>query len=396
MEWTCLVVDLGGSNLSSTWNETNREFALNVNVVDAAEALAMLDTGLVVAMVIHNPALEQRGTLLKLCDTYRRKVGPLPQFQAIVSQGDPDPQLLNDVFEFGIENFFGLQAWQDELVALCKSVAETIGDTNSSEHRVIQLSRSMAKGDKGGVAEAERALTEASRYDYLAAYSKGHALQAIGKFEEAAEAFRASGQMNKLFRPADTGLGENLLVLGKTDEAIALFEKLDRMNGVNVDRKASLAVAYLEKGDIAKAQAYWKEAARLEPSHPRVAEAKAQMLLVSGKINEAFDMMNNLQDVGPFFATKLNEMGIKLSQAGKGKSAIALYQRAHKIVRKELRCKISLNAALACYRMREFENALKYLARCEQEYGRKLEKVDKIRAASQAAMKAEAATKQAS
>lgn len=389
MEWTCLVVDLGNNNLADTWDGTvnGKPFAFNVSVVNAAEASAVLESGLAVAMVLHSPSDDQRAQIMDLFELFRRKVGPLPQFQAIVSS-EPDPQLLNDVFEYGLENFFSEETWKEELFALCARAADTLQDTSSSEHRVIQLSRSIAKGDKGGVAEAEKALDDASNYDYLAAYSKAHALQAVGKFEEAAHAFRASGQLNKLFRPADTGLGENLLVLGKTDEAIAVFEKLDRMNGRSVDRKATLAVAYLEKGDVAKAQSYWKEAARIAPGHPRVAEAKAQMLLVSGKVNEAFEMMGDLKDVGPFFATKLNEMGIKLSQAGKGKSAIALYQRAHKIVRKELRYKISLNAALACYRMREFENALKYLARCEQEYGRKLEKVEKIRSACEGALKA--------
>ncbi len=398
MDWTCLVVDLGHRNLVETWTDTlnDRPFGLKVNVVDVKEAFTMLENSMAAAMVLYGPSEEQRGLLLELCELFRRKVGPLPQFQAIVCS-EPDPGLLNDVFEFGLENFFSEETWREDLFALCAAAAETLQDTTSSEHRVIQLSRSIAKGDKGGVAEAEKALDDASRYDYLAAYSKAHALQASGKFEEAAQAFRASGQLNKLFRPADTGLGENLLVLGKTDEAIAVFEKLDRMNARNVDRKATLAVAYLEKGDVAKAQSYWKEAARIAPGHPRVAEAKAQMLLVSGKVNEAFEMMGSLRDVGPFFATKLNEMGIKLSQAGKGKSALALYQRAHKIVRKELRYKISLNAALACYRMREFENALKYLARCEQEYGRKLEKVEKIRSACEGALKAGgAATKQVS
>jgi hypothetical protein len=80
-------------------------------------------------------------------------------------------------------------------------------------------------------------------------------------------------------------------------------------------------------------------------------------------------------------------MGIKLSQANKGKSALALYQKAHTIVKKELRYKVSLNAALACYRLEDFATALKYLDRCEREYGGILDKAAKIRNACKASMK---------
>jgi tetratricopeptide (TPR) repeat protein len=98
-------------------------------------------------------------------------------------------------------------------------------------------------------------------------------------------------------------------------------------------------------------------------------ETRAQICLGTGKIGEAFQLMDQMSEVGPFFAAKLNELGIRLSQAGKGKSALALYQKAHKIVRSELKYKISLNAALACRRLQEFDMALKYIIRCRKEYG---------------------------
>lgn len=77
----------------------------------------------------------------------------------------------------------------------------------------------------------------------------------------------------------------------------------------------------------------------------------------------------------------------KLSQAGKGKSALALYTKAHKVVRPELRYKISMNAALACYRLADFDAALAWLDRCEKEYGSAYEKLVKIRKAVLAAKK---------
>lgn len=388
MDWTCLLIDIDEAGVAETWQglTADRTYPLQLSFASINEAEALLDTGMVASIVVFGANPEKRASLLSILDSYRKKVGPIAIFQALVA-ADPDPDLLNDVFEYGIEKFLRDDTWAVDLQSFLEGVATILADEQSSEFQTIRLARSMAKGDKGGIADAEKILGETSRYDYLAAYSKGNALQAIGKFEEAAEAFQTSGKMNKMFRPADVSLGENYMIMGKVDEAIAVFEKLDKQNARNIDRKANLAVAYLEKGDPAKANQYLAEAQALNPGHPRLAEAQAQIALSTGKINEAFKMMDNLKDVGPLFAAKLNEMGIKLSQQGKGKSALALYQKAHKIVRKELRYKISLNAALACYRMQDFATALKYVGRCEQEYGKKFDKTEKIRAACTQAMK---------
>jgi tetratricopeptide (TPR) repeat protein len=86
-----------------------------------------------------------------------------------------------------------------------------------------------------------------------------------------------------------------------------------------------------------------------------------------------------MKDVGPYFAAKLNDLGIKLSQAGKGKSALSLYNKAHKVVRPELKYKISLNSALACRKLGEYEAGLKYVARCAKEFGSMYPKLQKIK-----------------
>lgn len=91
--------------------------------------------------------------------------------------------------------------------------------------------------------------------------------------------------------------------------------------------------------------------------------------------------LDELENVGPLFAAKLNDLGVQLSRAGKGNSALALYKKAHKIVRPNLRYKISLNASLACRRMKAYDLALKYAQRCKAEYGESFEKLDKIFAA---------------
>lgn len=401
MERTCLLVDLNKDGLREAWQEAlaDIEMPFKVSYADLDELEPMLALGSVVMMILFCRDSANSNLAASALEYFRQKVGPLAHFQGIVCT-EPEPNFLADVFEFGIEKFIKEETWPADIAAQAREIEVILNDPDSSEAKIIELSASIARGDQGGIADAEAKLGDAHEYDYLAAYSKASALQAIGKFDQAAEVFRTSGKMNKHFRPADSKLGENLMVLGRVDEAIGIFEKLEKSNPRNAERKATLAGAYMENGDYEKAQALLKEAFKLNPDHPKIKETKAQILLATGKAGAAFKMMDQLSEVGPFLAAKLNEMGIKLSQKGKGKSALALYQKAHKVVRKELKYKVSMNAALACYRLNDFKMALKYLSRTEQEYGRELEKVEKIRKACKAgllkAKKKVAAKKQAS
>lgn len=398
MERVCLIVDLDQEGLSESWQEAlaGHDVHFEVKYASLDEALVLIANASILMLVIFCKDEAHLNQVTKLLELYQDKIGPLAHFQAMVCTS-PSPQYLTQVYEYGLEQFFSEENWAAELAAKAREIDAILNDPESSEARIIKLSASIAKGDQGGIAEAEAGLGDAHEYDYLAAFSKASALQAIGKFDEAAEAFKHSGQMNKKFRSADSRLGENLMVLGRVDEAVAVFEKLERTNKNSAERKAMLASAYMEKGDFEKAKEMLALAKECNPDHPKIREARAQMLLATGKAAEAFKMMNELEEVGPFLAAKLNEMGIKLSQAGKGASSLALYKKAHRVVRKELRYKVSLNAALACYRLKDFKMALKYLARCEKEYGRSLEKVEKIRnACKQAIAKSSKSVKEAS
>lgn len=389
MEPIALVVNLDEQELSAEWQTKLSQAVpgMTFKLSACEEVDALLCSGQVVLLVII--AEQAKAGVFNLLEAFKRQVGAIPDFQLIVSDS-PDPHYLTKVFDYGIEAFASHANWVQKAADVAQKALDTLHDATASETLTIQLNRSILSGDQKKILEAKDRFADTDRYDYLAAFSKGTALQALGRFNEAVEAFRKSEGLNRHFRPATSSLGENLLVLGETDKAIAIFERMEKLNQYSVSRKVNLALAWLEKGDQAKSSQYLQSAEELDPKNPRILEAKAQALLVSGKVGEAFKLMDQLSDVGPFFAAKLNEMGIRLSQKGQGKNALALYKKAHTIVRPELRYKISLNAALACYRMREFSMAMKYIQRCEREYGQSYEKAVKIKDAIEAAMRKQA------
>ena len=379
MDVSCLLVNLKEDDLADTWREkvASQEIPVNLEYVQGRElAVSFISSGVVAPLVIF--ADNMSPDLAEILRTYQTSFGPLSDFIVIVC-GDPSPQFMADVFEYGIEQFMASETWPDEVAVLCRGVSEKLQDESSAEYKTVNLAMSIRTADTDRIAEAKAAIGDLATYDFRAAYTSGKAAEATGNYDEAIDSYRNASGMNKMFRPSSTSLGDACLITGKVDEAIAIFQKLDKSNPKDVDRKTSLASAFIEKGDFEAAEKYAKEAEALDPASTRLIEIKAQVCLSKGQVGEAFALMDKMSNVGPFFASKLNELGIKLSQGGKGKSALALYQKAHKIVREELRYKISMNAALAARRLQEFEMALKYVARSAKEFGSMSPKLAKIR-----------------
>ena len=391
MDLTCLLVDLSGLGLAEAWQEqvSGTDYGLALSCASSLdEAQVMLKSGSVLVQVLF--ANDNSADLQTLLKSFQANVGCIADFQAIVCE-DPSPVFMAGVFEFGIEQFILLSAWPSELAVVTRRAAELMHDTTSAEYKTLSLSRSIRSADQGAIKQATDALGDLAEYDYRIAFTKGKAQEATGDYVGAADAYASARSMNKMFRPSATKLGENLLVTGRFNEALEVFKTLEKTNPYDAERKASLATVYIEKGDMEMAQRYLDAAAKLAPKNTKLLEAQAQLLLSTGKIAEAFVLLDQLSDVGPYFASKLNELGIKLSQAGKGKSALALYQKAHKIVRPELRYKITLNATLACRRLKAWDMAMKYALRCEKEFGGRFEKLDKIKESIITLQKQEAA-----
>lgn len=379
MDITALLVDLTDSDLAGTWQEKvaplNLPFHMEY-VTGRDDAIAAIGNSIVSPLVIF--ANDSSPLLTEILRAFQAALGPMSEFQVIVC-GEPSPHFMANVFEFGVEQFSAPESWPQNVAALCRLVQEKLSDRESPEYKTMALAAAIRTQDNEKIQAAKSALGDLASYDFRAAFATGRAAEATGNYNDAIEAYRNAGGMNKMFRPTSTSLGEACLITGKVDEAIAIFQKLDRSNPRDIDRKANLASAFVEKGDLETAAKYAAEAEALQPNSSRVAEIKAQVLLCQGKVNDAFILLDQMNGVGPFFAAKLNDLGIKLSQAGKGKSALALYQKAHKVVREDLKYKISLNAALACRRLQDYDLALKYVARCAKEYGSMFPKLVKIK-----------------
>jgi len=380
----CLIVNPGqGFELDAFAAKVRESSSLALeSAKDFTEASGLLAEGNVAGMVIFADSYDQNlGTLLQ---TYQLKIGCFPDFQMIVCQ-EPEPTFMMGVFEYGIELFCAPETLEQDLIDFTANISNTLSDAGSTASKCFHLNHAVKNANQSDINELEQGLSDEASYDALAAYSRGKALEAVGKFEEAVKTFESAGELNNLFRPAQSGKGEALLLKGDVDQAIEVFEKMEVSNSEHGDRKLMLANAWVEKGDLDKANKYMEEAKELSTQPTKLLESKILILLASKKAGEAIKLMDQLAEVGPHLASKLNALGVSYSKAGKVKVALMVYKKTHKIVRKELKYKVSLNAALACHRGGDFETALKYLGRCEKEYGGSFAKLEKIKAAVEVA-----------
>lgn len=316
---------------------------------------------------------------------YQQTIGCLPEFLALICD-EPTPRFLVSVFEFGVENIIRRDQCAEKLKVFAKKVKTSLADESSTEHNALKLAVGMKTSNQTLISEAGNAMRAVAGEDYRAAYVAGRALEAQGVYGEAESAYRQACSINKMFRAGSTSLAETLMVTGRIDEAVTILEKLEKSNPRDISRKSSLVAAYTEQGQTEKAAKALSEAMAINPEHPKLIEAKVNVMLAEGKLAEAFNLIPKMENAGILFASRLNDMGIQLSKSGKAKHALALYNKAHKIVRTDLKYKLSMNCALACRRLGDFEMALKYLARCKKEFGRSYEKLDQIIIATKTAI----------
>ena len=109
-------------------------------------------------------------------------------------------------------------------------------------------------------------------------------------------------------------------------------------------------------------------------------ELQLYILFSEEKIETALDLIEKVPNWSYFVHKDKMSVGIKLSNEKKGAIALTIYKKIHTHVVKELKYKVSLNAAITAYKMTKFELAIKYANLCDKELGEKNDKAEKNKA----------------
>jgi protein O-GlcNAc transferase len=165
--------------------------------------------------------------------------------------------------------------------------------------------------------------------DYVAAhYNLGVTRQAQGKLEEAAASYARALSLKADYAEAHGNLGNTLQAQGRLEEAVASY-------GRALTRKPDYADAHSNLGNVLKAQGRLEEAVacygRALTHKPDYAEAHSNLglvLLEQGKLDEAVASCERALIHKPDFAEAHNNLGNALREVGKLNEAVASYERA--------------------------------------------------------------------
>lgn len=368
MTWTCLAVDFTDKKYAAQWLDfpNNDSAKMNLRFIKPDEFDLAISMGKAIALIVFVDSAHS--DLEKLLTNFFSKIGCLPRFQMVVCD-NPSIDTLATTFEFGLATMHSTYLWQQKLLNNLEAFITTLNNPEFVESKIYSLRHNIKNNDHKKIKLLSDSLVHEYEYDYLAAFIYGRTLEVLGQYEDAQNVYTRSIELNELFMPAKATLAELLLTNRKAEEAIEIFEMFDQINPSSPRRNALLAICYLELDQIEKAEEYLSLAASLDPTEQKVKEAQALLFIKKGDIKGVLTTLNEIEDAGPYFASKINEMSVKYSKDGQSEKALSLYKRTHKIVRKELKYKISLNAALACRRKKLYDDALKYIHRCKREYG---------------------------
>jgi len=177
-------------------------------------------------------------------------------------------------------------------------------------------------------ANAYRRVLQSEPHSFDAHLALGAALQRGGQLEHAAAAYREA----LAIRPDDPGalgnLGTVLRERGDLGGAIRLLEAAERIEPGAASHAVNLGIAYCEQGDYSKADAILGAVRAREPSNAEAAFNRGNALRGLGRTREALAEYRHAAEVLPGYAEALNNLGNSHKELGEFGAAMAAYQAA--------------------------------------------------------------------
>ena len=132
-----------------------------------------------------------------------------------------------------------------------------------------------------------------------ARYNLARALEVVGRTDEAFSIARAEVERKPDFPHAYIGFGQMLLDRGELAEAEAVFREGWKLEPYNLDLAGHLASVIWLQGRHEESLGWYDEAIRLNPRHALAHVSKGDALLRLGRHEEAIDTLKRALDLGP-------------------------------------------------------------------------------------------------
>jgi predicted O-linked N-acetylglucosamine transferase (SPINDLY family) len=156
----------------------------------------------------------------------------------------------------------------------------------------------------------------------------GVSLQRAGRLPEAAAAYRAALALKAEDPVALGNLGTALREMGAIDEAIGLLERAAALDPEAPSHAVNLAVALNQRRDFGASEATLRAVLRRDPHNPDAAFNLGNALRGLGRPREAAVCFRLAADARPGYADALNNLGNAHKELGDFASAMAAFEEA--------------------------------------------------------------------
>jgi len=262
--------------------------------------------------------------LLELA-TQRHRAGDLPEARGLYAQilaADPNQDVA--LFRSGL-----LELQEGRLQAALRSIhqATLAAPTNGRyQFGLGQVLDALQRWDEAADAYRRALADDPSSHD--ARIALGVALQRGGRPNQAAAAYRSALQL-KAEDPATLGnLGAALREMGDVDAAINILERAAALDPLSASHAVNLGVALNQRRDFPAAYSVLRALLDREPGNPDAAFNLGNALRGLGRAREAVTCLRLAADSRPGFADALNNLGNAHKELGDFASAMGAFEES--------------------------------------------------------------------
>ena len=138
------------------------------------------------------------------------------------------------------------------------------------------------------------------------------------KWDEAEREFRRALELAPGYALAHHWYALLLNDYGRYDEAIDVLERVRQLDPVSLPIRAALGVTYMATGDLARAEATWREGLELDPDYVALHQNLIELYAVQGRLDEALAEQAAISRIAPDRCPPMRLSRLKEAYAAEG------------------------------------------------------------------------------
>ena len=313
MKFSCIALDLDKQGYKKQFEEANSACSVEVAFTTVKEFQKQVQENPYAFLLIATS--DYSNELEIILSQFKQYCGAQTDKIYIICS-NPSFKFKSNLFDYGISNLIASEAWVDAFTSKVNEQVIGLSDKSSSEYLCYVLYLYLRDANSKSIKKIAGMLEPFEAYDFFAAHHRSIALQAVSDYRGSFESNKKALELNPLYRPAMFEKLQNLIILNKPQKAYQEAEIMTEMGSNSLQIK--IYFVYIN-ADLFKFDAAKEQLNELRGLMTKAVELELQLYILFSeeKIETALDLIEKVPQIGPILFTKINSVGIKLSNEKK-------------------------------------------------------------------------------